>query len=160
MTSTPETKVCPDCAEDVKAAARVCRFCGFRFDAGDEPAVVPAALAAESPSIIDEAPVGDAATSSESPEGSRSSRYQVAYVASILVWAMTVMPAGASLVEEDTTEDIVASYFGAAFASLAVTVLFIRLPYVYLRKRPFWSPWLFVVAAVVAVLMWGSGGAE
>jgi hypothetical protein len=27
-----ETKTCPDCAEDVKAAARVCRFCGYRFD--------------------------------------------------------------------------------------------------------------------------------
>ena len=27
-----ETKVCPDCAERVKAAARVCRYCGYRFD--------------------------------------------------------------------------------------------------------------------------------
>jgi ribosomal protein L32 len=26
------TKVCPDCAEDVKTAARVCRYCGYRFD--------------------------------------------------------------------------------------------------------------------------------
>ena len=28
----PATKVCPDCAETVKAAARVCRFCGHRFE--------------------------------------------------------------------------------------------------------------------------------
>lgn len=28
----PDEKVCPDCAETIKAAARVCRFCGYRFD--------------------------------------------------------------------------------------------------------------------------------
>jgi hypothetical protein len=27
-----QTKVCPDCAESVKAAARVCRFCRYEFD--------------------------------------------------------------------------------------------------------------------------------
>lgn len=34
------TKVCPNCAENVKAAAVQCRFCGHRFD-GDEAAAPP-----------------------------------------------------------------------------------------------------------------------
>jgi hypothetical protein len=29
---TGETKTCPDCAETVLAAARVCKHCGFRFE--------------------------------------------------------------------------------------------------------------------------------
>ena len=29
---TADSKVCPRCAETVKAAARVCRFCGYNFD--------------------------------------------------------------------------------------------------------------------------------
>jgi hypothetical protein len=28
----PEEKSCPECAEQVKAAAKLCRFCGYRFD--------------------------------------------------------------------------------------------------------------------------------
>ena len=31
-TSDAGTKVCPQCAEEVKAAARICRFCGYEFD--------------------------------------------------------------------------------------------------------------------------------
>ena len=29
------TQRCPDCAETVKAAAKVCRFCGYRFESED-----------------------------------------------------------------------------------------------------------------------------
>jgi len=32
IASGDDLKVCPDCAELVKAAARKCRFCGYRFD--------------------------------------------------------------------------------------------------------------------------------
>jgi len=37
-TAKVATKTCPDCAEDVKAEAAKCRFCGYRFD---EPDIVP-----------------------------------------------------------------------------------------------------------------------
>ena len=33
----PERKTCPDCAESVLAAARVCRYCGYRFDTSPDP---------------------------------------------------------------------------------------------------------------------------
>jgi hypothetical protein len=47
----PTTKVCPRCAEDVKAAALVCRYCGHEFEPpaveDERPAVAPAQIAVE-----------------------------------------------------------------------------------------------------------------
>lgn len=39
MTDKPisETKTCPTCAEEVKTAAKVCRFCGYDFELGKMP---------------------------------------------------------------------------------------------------------------------------
>ena len=34
----PTTKKCPDCAEEIKLEAKVCRFCGKRFDDTELPA--------------------------------------------------------------------------------------------------------------------------
>jgi hypothetical protein len=38
--SDERTKVCPDCAETVKMAAMVCRFCAHGFGADSTPAIV------------------------------------------------------------------------------------------------------------------------
>jgi uncharacterized protein UPF0547 len=35
MPDAGDQKICPDCAEPVRAAARVCRFCGYRFDVAE-----------------------------------------------------------------------------------------------------------------------------
>jgi hypothetical protein len=34
MTSASNFKTCPDCAERVRAGARICRFCGYSFETG------------------------------------------------------------------------------------------------------------------------------
>lgn len=42
MEGHPDTETCPECAEELRAAARVCRFCGYRFD-GEQTTPVGAA---------------------------------------------------------------------------------------------------------------------
>ena len=53
------TQICPDCAEEVKAEARVCRFCGRRLDS-PAPAPIP-----EPPELGDPLPLIDAVPESE-----------------------------------------------------------------------------------------------
>ena len=37
----PDSMTCPRCAETIKAAAKVCRFCGHRFDDDGDPSTAP-----------------------------------------------------------------------------------------------------------------------
>lgn len=42
-------KTCPECAEEVKEPARVCRFCGYRFEQTPAESAAPAPIVAEAP---------------------------------------------------------------------------------------------------------------
>jgi hypothetical protein len=33
--TTPEFKTCPDCADQIRFAARKCRFCGYMFESAE-----------------------------------------------------------------------------------------------------------------------------
>ncbi|MYL98601.1 hypothetical protein GR702_12580 [Novosphingobium sp. FGD1] len=58
-------KVCPDCAEIIKGAAKVCRYCGYRFDQED----AAAKLITASPIDHDGADYGQDVTDDDKPAG-------------------------------------------------------------------------------------------
>lgn len=45
------TKVCPECAETVQAAARVCRFCGYRFAPPVAAGTAPEVASGSAPAV-------------------------------------------------------------------------------------------------------------
>lgn len=52
----PSNKTCSQCAESVKGAAKVCRFCGYHFDPQPLSPVVPGQVTTEQPAAQDRSP--------------------------------------------------------------------------------------------------------
>jgi hypothetical protein len=67
------------------------------------------------------------------------------------LWALGVIPLARESIDGRESADAVLVYLAVGAISLGVAAV-IRGGYVLLRKRQFWSPWVFLVAAVVAIV--------
>lgn len=136
-----DLKKCPDCAEMVKAEARICRFCRYRF--ADPPQDSPATP--DPPLVTASAPTSGGHQIAPAPSESRAGElaWVFWYLGAVAIWVVTVLPLGTHL---ETGP------LGAAIISLGAAAL-IRGGYVLFRRtQRFLSPWLFVIAALVALL--------
>lgn len=74
----------------------------------------------------------------------------VGFAVFVPVWVLSVVPLARDAVDEREGAAVVAVYLVAGAFSLVVAAV-IRGLYVVLTKRRFWSPWVFLMAAVVAI---------
>jgi hypothetical protein len=94
--------------------------------------------------------VGDLGTAEDMERG--SGRRTLGFVVCIGLWIIIVVTLGGDAVDEGGGgSKVVAAYGAAVFFTLGFPAL-IRLVYVLLRKRRFWSPWLFFIAALIATV--------
>jgi hypothetical protein len=67
---------------------------------------------------------------------------------------LSVVPLALESRDEREAAGSVGVFLAVAAITLGVAVV-IRGLYVVLRKRRFWSPWVFLLAALVAIVGWG-----
>jgi hypothetical protein len=78
-------------------------------------------------------------------------RRLVGYALSIALWLISAIPLARLSSDEGGGAGVAAAYLAAGLA----VALAIRGIYGLTTQRPFWSPWLFVIAAILAIMSYG-----
>ena len=78
----------------------------------------------------------------------------VGFVLCGLLWVLSVVPLARESMDGREGVGRVGVFLAVAAISLGVAAV-IRGAYVYLRNHRFWSPWVFLIAALLAVVGWG-----
>lgn len=78
----------------------------------------------------------------------------VGFFVCIPIWVLGVVPLARDSIDGREGADVVAVYLVAGAISLGIAAV-IRALYALLRKRKFWSPWVFLIAAVLALAGYG-----
>jgi len=75
---------------------------------------------------------------------------QVGFALCVALWALSVIPLARESAEGREGAKLVVVYLVVGALSLAAAAV-IRGLYVLLRQLPFWSPWVFLIAAILAL---------
>lgn len=78
----------------------------------------------------------------------------VGFFVCIALWVLSVIPLAHESIDGREGADVVPVYLAAGAISIGVAAV-IRGIYVLLTKRQFWSPWVFLIAAVLAIASYG-----
>jgi hypothetical protein len=82
----------------------------------------------------------------------------VGYTVCIALWLLGAVPLALLSSDEGGGADVAAAYLAAGLGIAVVS----RGIYAWRTRRPFWSPWLFLIAAVLAIISYAvqSAGEE
>ena len=69
----------------------------------------------------------------------------------IALWLLSAIPLARLSSDDGGSVDVAVAYLAAGFGIALLT----RGIYALLKKRTFWSPWLFVTAAILAIMSYG-----
>jgi len=78
-------------------------------------------------------------------------RRRVGYALCIALWLISTIPLARLSSDEGGGAAVAGGYLAAGLA----VALVIRGVYTRTTRRPFWSPWLFVIAAILAIMSYG-----